>query len=290
MPNVASANGAATGSAKHPAETRQPTPPEIARFWLAAIADSSDSAIVGKDLNGIVTSWNKAAETMFGYAANEIVGQPILQIIPADKMDEEALILDRTRRGEKILHFETVRQHKDGRLVPVSLSISPIRDDRGVIIGVSKMAQDVTERDERERRLRKANAELSQYAQNLKQARDEAIRANRAKSKFLTTMSHELRTQLNGILGYAALLRMEGGFTATQSVRLDNMQEAGTHLLEMISGVLDLAAIEAEHVVLQPIKFDVQRWRRPASMWSASLRSPRTWSCVSPSPLARRDT
>ncbi len=236
----------------------QPTPPEIARFWLAAIADSSDNAIVGKDLNGIVTSWNKAAKMMFGYAADEIVGQPILQIIPPDKMDEEALILGRVRHGEKILHFETVRQHKDGRLVPVSLTISPIRDDQGVIIGVSKMAQDVTERDERERQLRKANAELSQYAQNLKQARDEAIRANRAKSKFLATMSHELRTPLNGILGYAELLRMEGGLTATQSARVGNMQEAGKHLLEMISGVLDLAAIEAEHVVLQPIEFNVQ--------------------------------
>jgi PAS domain S-box-containing protein len=259
MPNVISIEGAAAGSGKHPAaEIRQPTPSENARFWLAAIADSSDNAIVGKDLNGIVTSWNKAAEVMFGYAVNEIVGQPILHIIPSGKTDEEALILGRVRRGEKVLHFETVRQHRDGKLVPVLLTISPIRDDQGVVIGVSKMAQALTERDERERRLRKANDELLQQAQDLKQARDEAVGANQAKSKFLATMSHELRTPLNGILGYAALLRMEGGLTATQSARIDNVQEAGKRLLEMISGVLDLAAFEADQIVLQPIKFDVQ--------------------------------
>jgi PAS domain S-box-containing protein len=112
-----------------------------ARFRLAAIAESSDDAIVGKDLSGIVTSWNKAAETMFGYPAEEIIGQPITRIIPPDRLDEEALILDRIRGGEKLTHFETERQCKDGRVIPVTLTISPIHDDQGRVVGVSKIQQ-----------------------------------------------------------------------------------------------------------------------------------------------------
>ena len=350
-----------------------------ARFWLAAIAESSDDAIVGKDLNGIVTSWNKAAVTMFGYTIQEIMGQPITRIIPWDRIDEEAHILERVRRSEKIIHFETKRQCKDGRIIPVSLTVSPIRDDQGKIIGVSKIARDLTEsqraqrdlerreallrsildtvpdamividkqgvihsfgsaavrmfgytsaemsgrnisvllppadrqqrpeaveyaatgeqsitglgqrRDrstfpmklvigevnlprtrlftafvqdqtepvKREQELRAANTELERLARNLATARDVADRANWAKSRFLAGMSHELRTPLNGILGYAELLRMEGGLNATQSERVAAMLGAGKHLLQMITRVLDLSEIEAEHVELQAVELDV---------------------------------
>jgi two-component system, LuxR family, sensor kinase FixL len=116
-----------------------------ARFRLAAIIESSDDAIVGKDLSGVVTSWNKAAEAMFGYAANEIIGQPITRIIPPDRIAEETSILARIRRGERIVHFVTERLCKDGSLIPVSLSVSPIRDDHGSIIGISKIARDLSE-------------------------------------------------------------------------------------------------------------------------------------------------
>jgi two-component system sensor kinase FixL len=115
-----------------------------ARFWLAAIADSSDDAIVGKDLTGRVTSWNKAAETMFGYSADEIIGLPITRIIPVNRIEEETSILERIRRGERIVHFETKRQRKDSAIIPVSLTVSPIRDDSGRIIGVSKTARDLS--------------------------------------------------------------------------------------------------------------------------------------------------
>lgn len=113
-----------------------------ARMQLAAIVESSDDAIVGKDLNGIVTSWNKAAESTFGYAASEIIGHPITLIIPPDRIAEETAILDRIRRGERIVQFETERRCKDGRLIPVWLSISPIRDRSGNIVGVSKIVRD----------------------------------------------------------------------------------------------------------------------------------------------------
>jgi two-component system sensor kinase FixL len=116
-----------------------------ARFRLAAIAESSDDAIVGKDLSGVVTAWNKAAEAMFGYPADEIIGQAITRIIPRHLIDEETSILARVRRGERIDHFATERQCKDGRIIPVSLTISPIRDDYGNIIGVSKIARDLSE-------------------------------------------------------------------------------------------------------------------------------------------------
>jgi two-component system sensor kinase FixL len=120
------------------------TPADDARFRLAAIVESSDDAIVGKNLNGIVTSWNKAAEAMFGFAAGEIIGQSITRIIPPDRIDEEASILDRIRRGERVDHFETERQRKDGKVLPVSITVSPIHDDSGTIIGVSKIARDLS--------------------------------------------------------------------------------------------------------------------------------------------------
>jgi two-component system, LuxR family, sensor kinase FixL len=116
-----------------------------ARFRLAAIAESSDDAIVGKDLAGIVTAWNKAAETMFGYSAEEIIGQSITRIIPSDRIDEEVAILDRVHAGERIVHFETERRCKDGRIIPVTLTVSPIRDDQNRIVGISKIARDLSE-------------------------------------------------------------------------------------------------------------------------------------------------
>jgi PAS domain S-box-containing protein len=116
-----------------------------ANLLLAAIAASSNDVIIGKDLNGTVVFWNDAAERLFGFSADEMIGAPIMQIIPSDRTDEEALILDRIRRGERLSHFETVRLTKDGRAIPVSVTISPIRDADGGIIGASKIARDLSE-------------------------------------------------------------------------------------------------------------------------------------------------
>jgi PAS domain S-box-containing protein len=113
---------------------------------LAAIIESSDDAIISKDLRGTVTSWNKGAERMFGYTAEEIIGQPIVKIIPPDREAEEASTLESIRRGERIEQFQTVRKRKDGSLVDIGLSISPIRDHEGRIIGASKIAHDITDR------------------------------------------------------------------------------------------------------------------------------------------------
>jgi|CZKR01.1.fsa_nt_gi PAS domain S-box-containing protein len=129
---------------------------EEADSLLAAIVDSSDDAIVSKSLNGIITSWNKTAERMFGYTAKEAVGQHITLIIPADRRDEETRILDQLKRGERVDHFETIRIRKDGTLLDVSLTISPVKDAAGTIVGASKVARDVTERKRAERALRES--------------------------------------------------------------------------------------------------------------------------------------
>src|SRR5262249_12709458 len=113
---------------------------------LAAIVESSDDAIVSKDLNGIVMSWNRSAELMFGYTAEEMIGESIRRIIPADRQGEEDHVLEQVRRGQKVDHFETIRRRKDGTLMPISLTVSPIVDAAGVVVGASKVARDISAR------------------------------------------------------------------------------------------------------------------------------------------------
>jgi PAS domain S-box-containing protein len=139
--------------------------PELAPYWLSAIINSADDAIISKTLEGIITSWNKGAEHIFGYTAEEAVGQPVTILIPPDHLDEEPDILARLRAGERIEHYETVRVRKDGTLVDISLTVSPIRSPNGRIIGASKIARDITER-------RLAEAAFSAQAEVIKQAYD----------------------------------------------------------------------------------------------------------------------
>ena len=113
---------------------------------LAALVDSSDDAIVSKTLEGIITSWNRGAERLFGYTASEAVGQHITFIIPANRRDEESVIIDKIRRGERVEHFDTVRVRKDKTQIDISLTISPIRDASGKIVGASKIARNITDR------------------------------------------------------------------------------------------------------------------------------------------------
>src|SRR2546421_149343 len=129
-------------------ESGAPAPLDSAGL-LRAIVESSEDAIVSKNLQGIITSWNGAAERMFGYTAPEVIGQSIRIIIPADRQDEETAVLDRIRRGETISHFETTRCRKDGSCLPISLTVSPIRND-GTVIGASKIARDITQQKQAE--------------------------------------------------------------------------------------------------------------------------------------------
>src|SRR5467141_5312182 len=143
---------------------RDNEPDALSRAQLAAIVASSDDVIVSKTLDGIITSWNPAAERTFGWTAAEAVGQPITLIVPDDRRAEEDDVLARIRRGERVDHFETVRRAKDGRMVNISLTVSPVKDASGKIVGASKVARDITER-------KRAEAELERLLASEKESR-----------------------------------------------------------------------------------------------------------------------
>jgi len=196
---------------------------------LAAIVESSDDAIVSKDLNGIVTSWNRAAERMFGYSAAEMVGESIRTIVPHDRQSEEDSVLALVGRGEKVDHYETLRRRKDGSLIPVSLTVSPIRGEDGSIIGASKIARDVSER-------KAAEAERARLLSELQEAA-------RLKDEFLATLSHELRTPLNAILGYARMMRAGIIPLDKQPRAVDVIERNASSLTQIVEDVLDVSRI-----------------------------------------------
>ena len=135
--------------------------------WLASIVESSDDAIISKNLDGIVTSWNSGAERVFGYTAKEAIGQPITIVIPHDRQDEERTILSRIRRGERVDHFETIRQRKHGSLIVVSLTVSPVKDAAGKIVGASKIARDITEQKRNQEQIATLAREAEHRSKNL---------------------------------------------------------------------------------------------------------------------------
>ncbi len=220
---------------------------EDTRLVLAAIVESSDDAIIGETLDGVITSWNQAAERILGYTAAEIVGKPVSALMPPDHSEDMVRILERIRRGERVGHFETQRLTKDGRVIDVSLSISPIRDADGTIIGAAKVARDITER-------KRAEAERERLLAAAEAARADAEAANRMKDDFLATLSHELRTPLNAIVGWAKILRsgkvdaedIEEGLSA-----IDRNSQAQTQIIE---DLLDISRIISGN-----LRLDVQR-------------------------------
>jgi len=159
---------------------------------LAAIVESSDDAIVSKSLEGIIRTWNRGAERLFGYSAEEAVGKPITLIIPAERRAEEDMVLGKVRRGEIVDHFETVRRAKDGRLLDISLTVSPVRDAEGRIIGASKIARDISERKRAEAALRDSEERLRAMVGLLREA-------DQRKDEFIAMLAHELRNPLSAI-------------------------------------------------------------------------------------------
>jgi PAS domain S-box-containing protein len=203
--------------------------------YLAAIVASSDDIIVSKTLDGIITSWNPAAERILGYTAAEAVGKHIKLIIPPDRWAEEDEVLARIRRGERVDHFETVRRAKGGRLLNISLTVSPIKDENGVTVGASKVARDITER-------KLAEQERERLLASEKESRARAEEASRLKDEFLAVVSHELRTPLSAIMGWASLLRMRKLDEETARA-IETIQRNAQTQNQLIGDLLDVSRI-----------------------------------------------
>jgi PAS domain S-box-containing protein len=195
-----------------------------------AIVESSDDAIISKSLTGIITSWNPAAERLFGYAAAEIIGRPISVLMPPERYDDMESILTRIRQGQRVDHFETVRISKDGRRIPVSLSVSPVKDASGQIVGAAKIARDISAR-------KSAEAERERLLL-------EAQQGVRLRDVFLSVAGHELRTPLNALkLQLYALQRSLAG--STHAAKLEKAQHEVDRLAELTNRLLDVARIAA---------------------------------------------
>jgi PAS domain S-box-containing protein len=197
---------------------------------LAAIVESSDDAIVSKDLSGIITSWNHGAERLFGYTAQEVIGKPITILVPADLSDEEMGILERIRHGGRIDHYETVRRRKDGALLDISLTVSPIMDAQGTIVGASKIARDITDRKQ---------------AQELLQA------ADRRKNEFLATLAHELRNPLAPIRSSLDILRMTGRDDPANERVQEMMERQVKHMVRLVDDLLEVSRISTGKIDLR---------------------------------------
>jgi PAS domain S-box-containing protein len=233
---------------------------------LAAIVDGSDDAIIGKNLNSIITSWNQGAERIFGYSAEEMIGTSIMRLIPLERQEEEEEILSCLKRGERFEHFETVRTTKEGRRLHVSLTVSPIKDANGRVVGASKIARDITDRKLSEEALREAkkvaeaaNADRQRLLESERAARSEAERASYMKDEFLATLSHELRTPLNAVLGWATALRAGHFPTEELEQGLETIERNARVQAQIVEDLLDMSRI-----ISGKVRLDVQRVDLPA--------------------------
>ena len=209
------------------------------RLLWAAIVESSDDAIISKTLDGTITSWNQGATRIFGYEADDMIGRHVLTLIPAGRENEEPAIIARLRKGERIDHSETVRRHKDGHFIDVSLTISPIHDAQGTVIGASKIARDITER--------KAARAAMEEAAVLRGAVAEA-------ESFSYMVTHDLRTPLRAIEGFSRRLqRTAPTLDAEAKQSLDFIVGAVDKMSATIDGLLELTRVSRAPLKRQPI-------------------------------------
>ncbi|HWH41411.1 MAG TPA: PAS domain-containing sensor histidine kinase [Usitatibacter sp.] len=220
---VRSSSGAIIGASKMARDLTSLREADRTRATLAAIVTGSDDAIISKTLRGIISSWNPAAERLYGFRTEEMVGQSIMKIIPPHLQHEEEEILAKIRAGERIDHFETVRQRKDGTLIEVSLTVSPLRDSLGRVVGASKIARDITAQREAQRR----------------------------KDEFLAVLAHELRNPLAPIRNAIALFA-QPGLTAEQRGRAHAIADRQlAHMSRLLDDLLDVSRLTRGHVELK---------------------------------------
>jgi PAS domain S-box-containing protein len=209
---------------------------DAARMRLAAVVESSGDAIISKTLEGIITSWNLGAERMFGYNAGEVVGKPITLLIPPERLDEEPTILRRIAAGERIQQYESVRVHKDGRRLDVSLSVSPVKDHNGRIIGASKIARDIG--------LQKLTEAAAQREIARREQAEQALReTDRRKDEFLATLAHELRNPLAPIRQAALISQAPGATEAQKRWGHEVITRQVQHMSLLLDDLLDVSRI-----------------------------------------------
>jgi PAS domain S-box-containing protein len=229
---------------------------------LGAIVESSDDAIISKDLDGTVRSWNAAAERIFGYKASEIIGRSITLLIPEGHQNEEPHIIGRIRKGERIDHYETVRQRKDGTLVDISLTVSPIKDSRGVIIGASKIARDVTEQKRVEREIQATRKELASLNEELeKRVQERTLELNQMVAQmeeFSYSVSHDLRSPVRAMQGYAKALEEDYGSILDDTGRhfIQKIIRSATRMDKLIVDVLVYSRLARSQTVLEDVSLE----------------------------------
>ena len=218
---------------------------EEVRERLAAVVESSDDAIIGKTLDGVITTWNHGAEKVFGYPVSEAVGKPMQMLVPPERANEEADILARVERGESVEHFETVRVRKDGKGIDVSVTISPIRDSSGAIVGVSKVARDISERKRAEQRLADKVEELA--------------RSNRDLEQFAYAASHDLQEPLRMVASYTQLLaeRYGGKLDENADKFLGYAREGALRMQVLIRDLLTFSRVVQAGVPRKNVDCDV---------------------------------
>lgn len=221
-----------------------------ARAHLAAIVESSDDAIVSKTLEGRIRSWNRAAERLFGYTADEAVGQHVTLIIPAERVQEEEAILTKLRSGERIDHFETVRVAKSGRRIHVALTISPIRNANGAIVGASKIARDISQKRVFEQAQQRAIDELKRAEEALREA-------DRRKDEFLAVLAHELRNPLAPIRYAVAMAKKEGTREDDRLQAQAIIERQVTHMGRLLDDLLDVSRITRGTLILRRSPVDL---------------------------------
>ncbi len=223
---------------------------EGARAHLASIVESSDDAIVSKTLDGLILSWNRAAERLFGYSADEAVGQPITLIIPSERVEEEAQILGKLRCGERVDHLETVRVAKTGRRIHVALTISPIRDAGGAIVGASKIARDITER-------KASEGAQQRFIGELKRAEEALREGDRRKDEFLAVLAHELRNPLAPIRYAVAMAKKEESTDAHRTQAQAIIERQVEHMGRLLDDLLDVSRITRGTLILRRGSIDL---------------------------------
>ena len=229
---------------------------ERAKAYLAAIVTSSEDAIISKDLRGIVTSWNRAAERLFGYTAEEMIGQPVSLLIPQDRHNEEPHILQRIGRGESIEHYETIRQRKDGTVFPISLTVSPLIDLHGKIVGASKIARDITEQKRAEEALRERDCSLMVVNDALKKQAVALAEANKELEGFSYSVSHDLRAPLRTIDAFSRIVEEDHGphLNAEANRCLTIVRKAARQAGELIDDLLEFSKLGRQGMNFRTVK------------------------------------